>query len=191
MWPAAPVHNRQPDGQGVLVTRLESGTNPQPSTRTFAQLGRLLAQLHSLPAGCKAAARPGGAWHHLVLDGAPSEELAALSSLFDAARHRVSASEQGAYDALAERLRSLDDCRDLPQVVVHPDFVPRNIIQVRADSWIVIDCPVCLPGDGGVGASGVRPIASRDVDSSTGPGVLEFRHRSRSTGPRANAGAAD
>jgi Ser/Thr protein kinase RdoA (MazF antagonist) len=127
------------DGHSVLVTRLESGTRPQPGSPTFARLGRLLGQLHSLPAGCEAAARPGGAWHHLVLDSPPSEELGALSTLFHAARHRVAASEQTAYDSLARQLSNLDDCHDLPHAVVHPDFVPPNIIQVGADSWTVVD----------------------------------------------------
>lgn len=41
-------------------------------------LGELLGRLHTLPPAEGLAARPGGAWHHMV-DGSPSDELAAAS----------------------------------------------------------------------------------------------------------------
>ena len=111
-------------GQGVLVTTFVPGT-PAVGGRAFAYLGALLGRLHAHPAE---GLRPGGAWHHLVTQGGPSEEIQAALDLLG-----ETSGEPGLMNAVAE----LDDCADLPHAFVHPDFVPANAID-DADGGITI-----------------------------------------------------
>ncbi|MGA8369790.1 MAG: SAM-dependent methyltransferase [Acidimicrobiales bacterium] len=127
------------DGHGVLVTELVPGRTSSMTGPAFELLGQLLGRLHAMDAGCSAARRPGGAWHHLAPDSSPQGELRAVRTLFHDARHRVPADQRDLYQGLAGDLRILSDGRDLPHVVVHPDFVPRNVIRARDVAPVVID----------------------------------------------------
>src|SRR5262249_40535199 len=69
-------------GQPVLVTEFVSGRQAAATPGVFEALGEILGRLHLLGPGPPRAERPGGAWHHLVLDAGPGEELAAARSLF-------------------------------------------------------------------------------------------------------------
>lgn len=111
-------------GQGVLVTTFVPGARANGG-RAFAYLGALLGRLHAHPA---TGLRPGGAWHHLVPQGTPSEEIQAALDLL---------SEAGGEPELIDAVAELDDCADLPHAFVHPDFVPANAIE-GADGGITI-----------------------------------------------------
>lgn len=119
-------------GQGVLVTGFVPGARADGSGRTFAVLGALLGRLHARPAE---GARAGGGWHHLVVGGSPTDEIAAASTLLgllgrDADQLRL---------RLAEEVRGLDDCADLPHCFVHPDFVPANAIATPDGGLTIVD----------------------------------------------------
>jgi Ser/Thr protein kinase RdoA (MazF antagonist) len=115
----------------VLVTEFVAG-RPAPSTpRMFAALGAYLGGLHARPGH---DLPPGGGWHHLVPQGGPAEEIAAAVSLLEAAD-----GDQAARRTLVDELRSLDDGADLPQGIVHPDFVPANVIRRPGQGIVVID----------------------------------------------------
>jgi Ser/Thr protein kinase RdoA (MazF antagonist) len=122
------------DGQGVLITELAPGRALAANAQGFELLGRLLGRLHGMPVGAMpgdaatAAMRPGGAWHHLLPDGSPADELAAARTLLHGARHRVPAGGAARYDTLVSALEAADACVDLPHVLVHPDCVPRNAV---------------------------------------------------------------
>ncbi len=126
------------DGQAVLVTEFASGRQPAASPQLFEQLGTLLAQIHGLPSDRSPADRAGGAWHHLVLDATPADELVAVRQLLNDARHRVRPGGLAAYEQLREAVDDLTLPVDLPVAVVHPDLVPRNLIQ-DGDDLTVID----------------------------------------------------
>lgn len=113
-------------GQGVLVTGFVPGAKASGG-RAFAYLGALLGRLHAKPAE---DLRPGGAWHHLVPQGGPSEEIEAALSLLGAV---------GGAPELLEAVAELDDCSDLPHAFVHPDFVPANAIENADGSVTVVD----------------------------------------------------
>lgn len=112
------------NGQGVLVTGFVPGEKASGG-RAYAYLGALLGRLHAHPAE---NLRPGGAWHHLVPQGGPGEEIEAALALLGAA---------GGVPELMEAIAELDDCADLPHAFVHPDFVPANAIE-NADGGVTV-----------------------------------------------------
>jgi Phosphotransferase enzyme family len=91
-------------GQGVLVTEYAPGTRAVGSEQMFHALGGLLGRLHTLPPGPGAAAREGGAWHHVSLDGGPQAEIRAAVALLAAAEPRVPARQRALYEALRGEL---------------------------------------------------------------------------------------
>jgi methyltransferase (TIGR00027 family) len=126
-------------GQPVLVTDFVSGRQVAATPEVFRALAEILGRLHLLGPGPPRARRPGAAWHHLVLDAGPAEELATARSLFEAARHRVPSTESALSAELADDLWQLDDCEDLPHAFGHPDLVPRNLVGAAAGDQVVID----------------------------------------------------
>jgi methyltransferase (TIGR00027 family) len=111
--------------QGVLVTRYLEGSRADGSRRTYGRLGSLLGRLHTLPSD---RVRDGGGWHHLVHQGSPAAEIAAAQSLLDEAAPGLPADQQPLLAALRAELDRADGCADLPQALIHPDFVPANAI---------------------------------------------------------------
>lgn len=127
------------DGQGVLVTEFAGGRALPARPESFELLGRLLGRLHCLPAGGPASERPGGAWHHLLPEGSPEQELPALMALLHDARHRAGADDAERYDTLLAAVQDADSCADLPHALVHPDPVPANAIRQDTGDPVVID----------------------------------------------------
>ena len=113
------------EGQGVLVTRYLEGTRADSSRLTYSRLGSLLGRLHTLPSD---GVRDGRGWHHLVHQGTPAGEIAAARSLLDEAAPGLPADQQPLLAALRAELDRADGCADLPQALIHPDFVPANAI---------------------------------------------------------------
>jgi Ser/Thr protein kinase RdoA (MazF antagonist) len=115
----------------VLVTEFVTGRRAPGTPRMFGALGALLGALHarsgqSLPAG--------GGWHHLVPQGTPGDEIAAARALLERAE-----GDPAARQTLDSELCVLDDCSDLPHGVVHPDFVPVNVIRSPDRGPVVVD----------------------------------------------------
>jgi len=124
------------DGQGVLVTRYIEGTRADGSRRTFARLGSLLGRLHALPSD---HIRDGGGWHHLIHQGSPAGEIASGRSRLDAAVPGLPADQRPLLAALRAELDRADGCADLPQALIHPDFVPANAIASPDDGLVLVD----------------------------------------------------
>jgi Ser/Thr protein kinase RdoA (MazF antagonist) len=117
------------NGRPVLVTEFIDGAR----AGSFAWLGALLSHLHMRPgAGLPA----GGAWHHVAV-GTPADEITAVSELLDEAVSNVCARELALLDRLRGAAERADDCHDLPQCIVHPDFVPANAIRGQHGPVIV------------------------------------------------------
>ncbi|HEX4219754.1 MAG TPA: phosphotransferase, partial [Acidimicrobiales bacterium] len=132
-----PVSSHQ--GQAVLVTQFAPGRRPAAAPALFSQLGELLARVHGLPADNPPANRPGGAWHHLLLDATPADELTAARELLHEARHRVPHGRGADYDLLGQALAGLELPPDLPIALVHPDFVPNNLVRTGKGELTVLD----------------------------------------------------
>ncbi|HVT70786.1 MAG TPA: phosphotransferase, partial [Trebonia sp.] len=123
------------DGRPLLVTEW---ADPVPRRQRrdaireaggLRKLGALLAQLHTLdPAvGGQAAARPGGAWHHLA-DGRPPAEIEAADRMLAETAPVIPDAERAAFDALRAEIAALDVADGLPEGLTHPDFVLANVV---------------------------------------------------------------
>jgi methyltransferase (TIGR00027 family) len=124
-------------GQPVLVTQFVPGRQAAATPAVFEDLGRILGRLQLLPPG--SAGRAAGAWHHLVLDAGPAEELAVARGLLDAAGRRVALTDRTSFETLSNDLDRLDTFDSLPRAFGHPDLVPRNEIRATNGSVVIID----------------------------------------------------
>jgi Ser/Thr protein kinase RdoA (MazF antagonist) len=115
----------------VLLTEFVAGPRAPGTPRMFAVLGGLLGALHARSGHGVAA---GGAWHRLVPQGTPREEIAAARALLERAE-----GDPAARQTLDSELSRLDDCSGLPHGVVHPDFVPANVIRSPERGPVVVD----------------------------------------------------
>jgi Ser/Thr protein kinase RdoA (MazF antagonist) len=123
-------------GQGVLVTEFLEDHGPLSPGRPAALLGAMLGRLHTHPA---MDARPGGAWHHVSFTGGPREELTGAGEMLDAYLPRVGVRLLPLFDRLRDELDRCDDCHDLPEAFVHPDFVPANAISTADHKLVIVD----------------------------------------------------
>jgi Ser/Thr protein kinase RdoA (MazF antagonist) len=122
------------DGRSVLVTEWADPV-PREERRDairaaggLRHLGGLLGRLHTLDTSdTAAAARPGGAWHHLA-DGLPTAEIAAAGRMLAEAAPRIPGAERAAFDALRAEVDTLDAAEGLPEGRIHPDFVLVNVV---------------------------------------------------------------
>jgi Ser/Thr protein kinase RdoA (MazF antagonist) len=132
------------EGQAVLVTEFVAGVaRSQRGTAIrenggLRRLGEMLGDLHSLPAADDAAARPGGAWHHLA-DGLPSDEIRAARALLAACEDRVGSADRPHYELLRRALAEADGGDGLPEALVHPDFVMANVIASPDRGMVLVD----------------------------------------------------
>lgn len=131
------------DGHTVLVTEFVPGVPRAERAAAIRdggglrRLGELLGELHALPAAEGAAARPGGAWHHLT-DGGPAEEIRAVLALL-AERADAGAAGQPHYAMLARELADADGGDGLPTALIHPDFVLANVIASPGRGMVLVD----------------------------------------------------
>jgi methyltransferase (TIGR00027 family) len=130
----APVSTLQ--GQSVLVTEYVRGRRPASNAHSARALGALLGRLHGLSG---ISERPGGGWHHLVLEGDPRDEIAAACSLLCGAEPRVGVEQAALYRRLCDELEQADDCGDLPHALIHPDFAGPNVIDSTEAGPTLVD----------------------------------------------------
>jgi len=127
------------EGQAVLVTEQVAGRNGGRGEASFRRHGELLGHLHTLPPAPGAGERPGGGWHHLVSQGSPRDEVAAALALVGDAEARVLDSQRTLYGALRDELARAESCDGLPEALIHPDFVPANVISSRSAGAVLVD----------------------------------------------------
>ena len=126
-------------GREVLVTEFLCGSSPKICAETFRRLGDLLGKLHTLRFDGGVLSWKGGAGHHLCSRGGPHEEITAALTLLCQAKPRISVEEHAAYEELQRELERIDDFTDLPESLVHPDFVPINVIELPDNALVPID----------------------------------------------------
>jgi Ser/Thr protein kinase RdoA (MazF antagonist) len=125
-------------GGRILVTEFVDGSRPERNRQTFRRLGELLGRLHVIPV--PDWLRRGGAWHHLSASGGLSEECEAARTMLETfkAQHKTDNLEH--VDRLMSELGQIQGFEDLPSTIVHPDFVPSNVIgNASTGNWTIID----------------------------------------------------
>jgi Ser/Thr protein kinase RdoA (MazF antagonist) len=131
------------DDQTVLVTEFVPGAPRGERAAAIREsgglrrLGELLGELHSLPAADGAAARPGGAWHHLT-DGGPDDEIRAIQALL-AERADAASADEPQFATLARELAEADGGDGLPTALIHPDFALANVVASPERGMVLVD----------------------------------------------------
>jgi Ser/Thr protein kinase RdoA (MazF antagonist) len=140
------------DGQAVLVTGFVPGVPPAERAAVIRdhgglrRLGEMLGELHVLPAADGAAdsaadgaaARPGGAWHHLT-EGDPADEIRAIQALLAECADAAAPADQPHFAMLARELADADGGSGLPEALIHPDFALPNVVASPADGMVLVD----------------------------------------------------
>jgi Ser/Thr protein kinase RdoA (MazF antagonist) len=131
------------DGRTMLVTEFVPGAARAERVAAIRErgglrrLGEMLGELHALPAADGAAARAGGAWHHLT-DGGPADEIRAMLALLAECADAAPADEPH-YATLARELADADGGDGLPAALIHPDFVLANVIASPERGMVLVD----------------------------------------------------
>ncbi len=143
-FPAERCADAQPvstlGGRGLLVTEYIEGVRPTPDERMLTAIGELFGRLYTLPAGDGAPAREAGALHHYARNGGgPASDLAAASSWLAALEDQAPAQQRARFDALREQIANADACLGLPQALIHPDPVLKNLLATGSGKLVLID----------------------------------------------------
>lgn len=127
------------DDQPVLLTEFVEGKVPSKSKRAIGLIGDLLGRLHAMSTG-GLSDRPGGSLHHVPgFEGLPGQDLRLAAALLADIDQRIPPRRKVAFDQLREVIAGADDCGDLPQSLVHPDPVLKNMIANRDNSITFVD----------------------------------------------------
>lgn len=128
-------------GRGILVTEYIEGRITNADVRTLKAFGEMLGRLTILPFENGAIAREAGALHHYSQSGgAPGSDLDAASSWLAAIEDRVPSQSRTLYESLHEQIASADTCQNLPESLIHPDPVLKNLLTTTSGDLVLIDC---------------------------------------------------
>jgi Ser/Thr protein kinase RdoA (MazF antagonist) len=125
------------EGQAVLVTKfVKQVAKAKRPAYPIVTLGAMIGRLHRLavPTG---ADRPAGALHHFA-EGTMTDELRAVAGWLDSIEDRVPAGGGDAFDTIRTAVSAADGGDGLPEALVHPDPVPKNVI-FTADGPVLVD----------------------------------------------------
>lgn len=130
-------------GRSVLVTEFIEGASVRPTEETLTAYGEMLAHLNLLPAETGAVTRPAGALHHYVRNGGgPESELTAAATWLEEIAPNVPTASRVGYTSLREQLEQAteaDSYRDLPEALIHPDPVLKNLVATPSGDLALID----------------------------------------------------
>jgi len=126
---ARPDAVSNPGGRSVIITEFIEGAKPDWSEATLRSFGEMLGLLNTLPAGSGGVARRAGALHHYSPhEGLPRNEIDAAASWLEEVKDKVPSKNRAAYESLREKIAAADDSHGLPEALIHPDPVPKNVI---------------------------------------------------------------
>ena len=127
-------------GRGILVTDFIAGSSADSSKLSLSALGALLGRLNLVPVEDGAITREAGALHHYAQNGGdPQNELIAASAFLAEIEDRIPAQNRSLYEFLQKQITDADTCHDLPQALIHPDPVLKNILITENNNPVLID----------------------------------------------------
>jgi Ser/Thr protein kinase RdoA (MazF antagonist) len=129
-----------PGDRPVIVTKFVEGRPVERDPSNMRKVGELLGRLNSFPPGSGAVAREAGSLHHYaLLEGMPRKELEAAASWLDEVEGKVPPESRGTLESLRDKLGRADDCHGLPEALIHPDPVLKNLIAAPGSGLVWID----------------------------------------------------
>jgi Ser/Thr protein kinase RdoA (MazF antagonist) len=129
-----------PGGRSVIVTEYLEGTVPKPSEANLRTLGEMLGRLNALPAGPGGVTREAGSLHHYSPgEGRPRNEIDVAASWLEEVQDKVPTPNRAPFESLREQIERADDCHGLPEALIHPDPVLKNVIDTRDGGLVLID----------------------------------------------------
>jgi Ser/Thr protein kinase RdoA (MazF antagonist) len=135
---AAPESVTEPGGIPVIVTQWVEGTMPARTEGNLRALGVLLGDLNTLPEGKGAVAREAGALHHYSKgEGPPRNEIGAAVSWLDEVAQTVDAKSRERFESLREQVERADDGDGLPEALIHPDMVLKNVVETSSGLTVI------------------------------------------------------
>ncbi len=127
-------------GRSILVTEYIEGSATDASGRTLKAFGEMLGRLNSLLVEDDVVAREAGALHHYSHNGGgPENDLKAAASWLTAIEDRIPVQSRALYDSLCDQVANADTCHDLPEALIHPDAVLKNLLTTKSNDLILID----------------------------------------------------
>jgi len=125
------------EGQAVLVTEfVKEAPKAKRPPYPIVRLGAMIGRLHSLAVPA-AADRPAGALHHFA-EGTMADELRAAAGWLDSVEAGVPSGGGDAFDTVRAAVAAADGGDGLPEGLVHPDPVPKNVV-CTADGPVLVD----------------------------------------------------
>jgi Ser/Thr protein kinase RdoA (MazF antagonist) len=143
-FPAERCADAQPvsvlHGRGILVTTYIEGNAADADGRTLRAAGELLGRLNLLPIEAGAVARAAGALHHYAPEGGGlQQELDAAATWLTAIEDRVPQQHRPRYESLRAQVAAADNGHGLPEALIHPDPVLKNILATKGNDLVFID----------------------------------------------------
>jgi Ser/Thr protein kinase RdoA (MazF antagonist) len=127
-------------GRGILVTEYIKGRGTDANERTLKAFGEMLGRLSSFPSENGAVAREAGTLHHYSQSGgAPCNDLVAAASWLAAIEDHTPVTSRVLYESLREQLANADTCQKLPESLIHPDAVLKNLLTTTSNDLVLID----------------------------------------------------
>jgi Ser/Thr protein kinase RdoA (MazF antagonist) len=127
-------------GRAILVTDAIEGTAAEANLSTLKAFGGMLVRLNLLPAEEITVVREAGSLHHYAPGGGgPEQDLRAAASWLAAIADDIPPSSRSCYDALREQVANADTCQHLPEALIHPDPVLKNLLVTSGKNLILID----------------------------------------------------
>ena len=98
----------------------------------------MLGRSASLPKGLGGVVRDAGSLHHYsVSEGKPRNEIDSAISWLSEVEDQ--AKNSSLHKALLAQLEGADDCHGLPEALIHPDPVMKNLIETPKNGNVLID----------------------------------------------------
>ncbi len=127
-------------GRAILVTEYIEGTLASESSISLSPLGEMLARLHLLTSKEGAVRRPAGALHHYAQQGGgPQNDLLAAQAFLLEITERIPEKSQPLYKLLMEKVLQADTCDNLPEALIHPDPLLKNLLVSGKGEMVFID----------------------------------------------------
>jgi Ser/Thr protein kinase RdoA (MazF antagonist) len=123
----------------ILVTKFVDGPRARPGPKTLYRLGSMLGRLSKIELSASMGVTHAGTWHHMSTHGRPLDDIALAKRLLADSKSQLADDQKALCSTVQDELDLAEDGHDLPTALIHPDFVPSNVIAPTTGGLVVID----------------------------------------------------